>query len=300
MEAQRRFALELLSACGYDPEAGRLDPTAHPFEIAIGPGDVRITTRYYEDFFNAGIFGTLHEMGHALYEQGLPKEHWGTPRGDAVSLGVHESQSRTWENLVGRSLGFWERFFPRAREVFASLGDVSLEDFHFAVNAVEPSLIRVEADEVTYNLHILVRLELELALFRGELSPEDLPEAWAEKYRDHLGVAPKDYKDGVMQDVHWAGGFSATSPPTPWATSTPPSSSRRRRPSSAPWSLGLPGESSSPSWTGRARGSTPREAASAPGSWWNGSRGRPRAPGPSWPTWRKSTPPSTADAVPGT
>ena len=207
VEAQRRFALELLSACGYDLEAGRLDPTAHPFEIAIGPGDVRITTRYYEDFFNAGIFGTLHEMGHALYEQGLPKEHWGTPRGEAVSLGVHESQSRTWENLVGRSLGFWERFFPRAREIFASLGDVSLEDFHFAVNAVEPSLIRVEADEVTYNLHILVRLELELALFRGELSPEDLPEAWAEKYRDHLGVAPKDYKDGVMQDVHWAGGL---------------------------------------------------------------------------------------------
>ncbi|GAA6755040.1 thermostable carboxypeptidase 1 [Thermus thalpophilus] len=206
-EAQRAFALELLQACGYDLEAGRLDPTAHPFEISIGPGDVRITTRYYEDFFNAGIFGTLHEMGHALYEQGLPKEHWGTPRGEAVSLGVHESQSRTWENLVGRSLGFWERFFPRAKEVFASLADVGLEEFHFAVNAVAPSLIRVEADEVTYNLHILVRLELEVALFRGELALEDLPEAWAEKYRAYLGVAPKDYKDGVMQDVHWSGGL---------------------------------------------------------------------------------------------
>jgi carboxypeptidase Taq len=206
-EAQRAFALELLQACGYDLEAGRLDPTAHPFEISIGPGDVRITTRYFEDFFNAGIFGTLHEMGHALYEQGLPKEHWGTPRGEAVSLGVHESQSRTWENLVGRSLGFWERFFPRAKEVFPSLADVRLEEFHFAVNAVEPSLIRVEADEVTYNLHILVRLELEVALFRGELALEDLPEAWAEKYRAYLGVAPKDYKDGVMQDVHWSGGL---------------------------------------------------------------------------------------------
>ncbi|WP_234554659.1 carboxypeptidase M32 [Thermus caliditerrae] len=206
-EAQRAFALELLQACGYDLEGGRLDPTAHPFEISIGPGDVRITTRYFEDFFNAGIFGTLHEMGHALYEQGLPKEHWGTPRGEAVSLGVHESQSRTWENLVGRSLGFWERFFPRAKELFPSLQDVALEDFHRAVNAVEPSLIRVEADEVTYNLHILVRLELELALFRGELALEDLPGAWAEKYRAYLGVAPKDYKDGVMQDVHWSGGL---------------------------------------------------------------------------------------------
>jgi len=206
-EAQRGFALELLKACGYDLEAGRLDPTAHPFEISIGPGDVRITTRYYEDFFNAGIFGTLHEMGHALYEQGLPKEHWGTPRGEAVSLGVHESQSRTWENLVGRSLGFWEHFFPRAQEVFPSLEDVRLEDFHLAINAVEPSLIRVEADEVTYNLHILVRLELELALFRGALALEDLPGAWEERYRAYLGVAPKDYKDGVMQDVHWSGGM---------------------------------------------------------------------------------------------
>lgn len=206
-EAQKAFALELLAACGYDLEAGRLDPTAHPFEISIGPGDVRITTRYFEDFFNAGIFGTLHEMGHALYEQGLPKEHWGTPRGEAVSLGVHESQSRTWENLVGRSLGFWERFFPRAKEHFPSLRDVALEDFHRAINAVEPSLIRVEADEVTYNLHILVRLELELLLFRGELSLEDLPGAWAERYRAYLGVAPRDYKDGVMQDVHWSGGL---------------------------------------------------------------------------------------------
>ena len=206
-EAQKAFALELLAACGYDLEAGRLDPTAHPFEISIGPGDVRITTRYFEDFFNAGIFGTLHEMGHALYEQGLPKEHWGTPRGEAVSLGVHESQSRTWENLVGRSLGFWERFFPRAKEHFPSLRDVALEDFHRAINAVELSLIRVEADEVTYNLHILVRLELELSLFRGELALEDLPGAWEERYRAYLGVAPRDYKDGVMQDVHWSGGL---------------------------------------------------------------------------------------------
>ncbi len=206
-EKQEAFAKELLLALGYDLEAGRLDPTAHPFEISIGPGDVRLTTRYYEDFFNAGIFGTLHEMGHGLYEQGLPPEHWGTPRGEAVSLGVHESQSRTWENLVGRSFGFWRRFYPRAQAYFPALLDVSLEAFHFAINAVEPSLIRVEADEVTYNLHILIRFELELALFRNELAPEDLPLAWGERYRAYLGVAPRDYRDGVMQDVHWSGGL---------------------------------------------------------------------------------------------
>lgn len=206
-EKQEAFAKELLYALGYDLEAGRLDPTAHPFEISIGPGDVRLTTRYYEDFFNAGIFGTLHEMGHGLYEQGLPPEHWGTPRGEAVSLGVHESQSRTWENLVGRSLGFWKFFYPRAQALFPALADVPLEAFHFAINAVEPSLIRVEADEVTYNLHILVRFELELALLREEVSPEDLPLAWAERYRAYLGVAPRDYRDGVMQDVHWSAGL---------------------------------------------------------------------------------------------
>ncbi len=207
VEAQRALALELLAACGYDLEAGRLDPTAHPFAIGIGPGDVRITTRYYEDRFNSAIFGTLHEMGHALYEQGLPPEHWGTPLGEAASLGIHESQSRTWENLVGRSRGFWVRFFPRAQALFPSLQDVDLEAFHFAVNAVEPSLIRVEADEVTYNLHILVRFGLELALFRGKLAPEDLPGAWEEAYKAYLGVTPKDHKDGVMQDVHWSAGM---------------------------------------------------------------------------------------------
>ncbi len=204
---QEAFARELLQALGYDLEAGRLDPTAHPFEISIGPGDVRITTRYLENYLPTALFGTLHEMGHALYEQGLPPEHWGTPLGEAVSLGVHESQSRTWENLVGRSLAFWEAFFPRAQEVFESLRGVDLETFYRAVNAVEPSLIRVEADEVTYNLHILVRFELELALFRGRLALEDLPGAWEELYRRYLGVAPRDYKDGVMQDVHWSGGL---------------------------------------------------------------------------------------------
>ncbi len=205
-DAQRAWILEVLPELGYDLSAGRLDPTLHPFAIRIAPGDVRITTRYFEDYFNAAFFGSVHEAGHAMYEQGLPEAHWGTPLGESVSLGVHESQSRMWENLVGRSLGFWRHFFPRARARFFALEGVELEDFVFAVNEVRPSLIRVEADEVTYNLHVLLRFELELALFRGELEPEDLPQAWNEKMRAYLGLTPPDVKDGVMQDVHWSGG----------------------------------------------------------------------------------------------
>ena len=204
--AQEAFVLEVLPELGYDLTAGRLDPTLHPFAIRIHPGDVRITTRYFEDFFNPAFFGSVHEAGHAMYEQGLPEEHWGTPLGESVSLGIHESQSRMWENLVGRSRGFWRRFFPRAQARFEALRDVGLEDFVFAVNEVRPSPIRIEADEVTYNLHVLLRFELELALFRGELAPEDLPQAWNERMRAYLGLEPKDPAEGVMQDVHWSGG----------------------------------------------------------------------------------------------
>lgn len=204
---QSEVAHEVTALLGYDLESGRIDPTAHPFELSVGPGDVRITTRFYPDYFNAAFFGSVHEAGHAMYEQGLPAEHWGTPMGQAVSMGVHESQSRMWENLVGRSLGFWRFYYPRLQPRFEALADVTLEDFHRAVNAVQPSLIRVEADEVTYNLHILIRFELELALFRGELEVDDLPDAWNEKYREHLGVTPTSFKDGVMQDVHWSGGM---------------------------------------------------------------------------------------------
>jgi len=207
VEVQREIVYEVTGALGYDLEGGRIDPTAHPFELAVGPGDVRITTRYYPDYFNAAFFGGVHEAGHAMYEQGLPAEHWGTPMGQAVSMGVHESQSRMWENMVGRSLGFWRYFFPRLQPRFASLRDVRIEDFHRAVNAVKPSLIRVEADEVTYNLHILIRFEIELALFRGQLEVDDLPDAWNAKYRYYLGISPASYKDGVMQDVHWGSGL---------------------------------------------------------------------------------------------
>ena len=142
---------------------------------------MRITTRYDENCFSMAFFSVLHETGHALYDQGLPVEHWGTPRGDAVSLGIHESQSRMWENLVGRSLGFWRFFYPEAQKAFPVLSDVALEAFHFAINEVQPDLIRTEADEITYNLHILLRFELERALIRGDLQVADLPGAWNEK-----------------------------------------------------------------------------------------------------------------------
>jgi carboxypeptidase Taq len=207
VDAQERLARMAAQAIGYEFAGGRLDPTAHPFSTDIGPGDVRITTRYDEHSFNQAFFGTLHETGHALYDQGLPVEHWGTPRGDAVSLGIHESQSRMWENLVGRSLGFWRHFYPRTQRAFPILQDVSLEVFHFAINEVKPSLIRTEADEVTYNLHILLRFELERALMNGDLEVVDLPGAWADKMQAYLGLTPPDFSQGVMQDIHWSAGL---------------------------------------------------------------------------------------------
>jgi carboxypeptidase Taq len=204
---QERFATLAAQAIGYDFAGGRLDPTAHPFSVGIGPGDVRITTRFDEHSFSQAFFGTLHETGHALYDQGLPAEHWGTPRGDTVSLGIHESQSRLWENLVGRSLGFWRFFYPRAQKVFPVLQGIPLEVFHFAVNEVKPSLIRTEADEVTYNLHILLRFELERALMNGDLEVEDLPGAFNDKMRAFLGLTPPGPGQGVMQDIHWSAGL---------------------------------------------------------------------------------------------
>jgi carboxypeptidase Taq len=203
---QERFARRAAEKIGYDLAAGRLDPTAHPFSTGIGPGDVRITTRYDENFFGMAFFGTLHETGHALYDQGLPAEHWGAPLGDSVSLGIHESQSRLWENLVGRSLGFWKFFYPEAQQTFPALAGVDLAAFHFAVNEVRPDLIRTEADEITYNLHILLRFELELSLIKGDLQVADLPGAWNDKMQAFLGLTPPNHSQGVMQDVHWSAG----------------------------------------------------------------------------------------------
>jgi carboxypeptidase Taq len=207
VEAQDRFARLAAQAVGYDFAGGRLDPTAHPFMEGIGPGDVRITTRFDEHYFCPAFFGVLHETGHALYDQGLPADHWGTPRGNTVSLGIHESQSRLWENLVGRSLGFWRFFYPRAQETFGVLQDVPLQTFYFAVNEVTPSLIRTEADEVTYNLHILLRFELERALMNGDLEVPDLPEAFNDKMNAYLGLTPPGPGQGVMQDIHWSAGL---------------------------------------------------------------------------------------------
>ena len=204
--AQESLARLAAESIGYDFAAGRLDPTAHPFSVSLGPGDARITTRYDEYFFSTAFFGVLHEAGHALYNQGLPEEHWGNPMGESVSLGIHESQSRLWENFVGRSRGFWQFFYPLAQKAFPGLEDIGLDAFHFAVNAVSPSLIRTEADEVTYNLHILLRFELERALMGGDLQVAALPGAWNDRVQEFLGLATPDFSQGVMQDVHWSGG----------------------------------------------------------------------------------------------
>ncbi len=209
MAKQEAFGRDAAAArFGYDFAGGRLDRTVHPFATGIGPGDARITTRYDEDYFNDAFFSIAHEAGHGLYEQGLPKdEHFGSPLAEAVSLGIHESQSRLWENLVGRSRAYWTHAFPAAQAAFApTLDGVSADQFHFAVNAIAPSLIRVEADEATYNLHIMLRFELEQALLSGDLSAADLPGAWNEKYRDYLGLTPPDDREGCLQDVHWSFG----------------------------------------------------------------------------------------------
>lgn len=207
VEAQQTFARSAAEAIGFDFDAGRLDVTTHPFCSGIGPGDCRITTRYNPRFFNEAFFGVLHEAGHGIYEQGLLAEHFGTPLGSFCSLGIHESQSRLWENQVGRGRPFWEHFYPKARQAFpAALGDVSLDDFYFAINEARPSLIRVEADEATYNLHIILRFEMELALLTGDLKPADVPGAWNDRFRKMFGLTPPDDRRGCLQDIHWSMG----------------------------------------------------------------------------------------------
>ena len=203
---QESFISETVARLGYDLAAGRIDSSAHPFTSKIGPGDIRITTRFDPNSFVMALFSSIHETGHALYEQGLPVEHWGTPRGSSISMAIHESQSRMWENMVARSPGFWKHFYPAARKHFPWLQKIDIDKFLFALNEVRPSLIRTEADEVTYNLHIIMRFELEKMLIGGELEPDDLPEAWNSKMEQYLRLVPPDYADGVMQDVHWSGG----------------------------------------------------------------------------------------------
>lgn len=206
VSAQEAFAREAVRVMGYDFKSGRMDPSAHPFTVTMGPGDVRITTRYDEAAFGTAFFSALHEAGHGMYDQGLDPEHWGTPMGRPVSMGIHESQSLAWENCIGRSLGFWMFFYPKALSFFPHLSELPLESFHLAVNDVQRSLIRTEADEVTYNLHVMLRFELELALMRFAIEVKDLPELWEQKTREYLGLPVPDHSRGVMQDVHWAEG----------------------------------------------------------------------------------------------
>jgi carboxypeptidase Taq len=207
VERQQVFGQAAAAAIGFDFTAGRLDVTTHPFCSGTGPGDCRITTRYNPHCLSESLFGILHEAGHGLYEQGLDPEHYGTPIGTAASLGIHESQSRLWENQVGRSRPFWEHFFPRARQVFLdALSDVSLDQFVFAVNNVRPSFIRIEADEATYNMHIILRFELEQALLTGDLKPADVPAAWNEKFQKSFQLTPPSNALGCLQDIHWSMG----------------------------------------------------------------------------------------------
>lgn len=207
-DAQRSFATGAATAIGFRFDEGRLDESAHPFCTGIGPGDCRLTTRYDEHHFPGAFFGVLHEAGHGIYEQGLDRSTYGTPIGDAASLGVHESQSRMWENFVGRSRAFWTHFYPKAQTTFPeALGGVGRDDFYGAVNDVRPSFIRVEADEVTYNLHIMIRFELEQRLIGGDLQPADVPAAWNKAYAESLGITPPNDAQGCLQDVHWSAGL---------------------------------------------------------------------------------------------
>jgi carboxypeptidase Taq len=209
--AQDAFVRSVATSLGFDLQRGRIDRSTHPFCSGTHPGDVRLTTRFLETDFLDGLGSTMHETGHALYEQGLPPEFAGTPRGQAASLGLHESQSRLWENHVGRGRAFWTWAFPRAREAFAgtafSQAGWDADDVFRAANRVEPSLIRVEADEVTYDLHVALRFDLERALVRGDLAVADLPGAWSERMMKSLGIEVPDDARGCLQDVHWSCGL---------------------------------------------------------------------------------------------
>ncbi len=205
-EDQRAFSMRLLEAIGFDLTRGRLDTAPHPFCTNFSVNDVRLTTRF-KDYLPSAIFGTLHEAGHGMYEQNSPQGWDRTPLAGGVSLGWHESQSRTWENLIGRSKAFWQFFYADLQKTFPGLANKDLETFYRAVNKSEPSLIRVEADEVTYNLHIMVRFEMETGMLDGSIPVKDVPAVWNQKYEEYLGITPPDDARGCLQDVHWSGGL---------------------------------------------------------------------------------------------
>ncbi|MFE8695729.1 carboxypeptidase M32 [Cytobacillus sp. FJAT-53684] len=206
-EKQRDFSLEILKQMGYNFQAGRLDETVHPFATGLNPGDVRVTTKYDESDFRTAVFGTIHEGGHALYEQNISMDLIGTPLCDGTSMGIHESQSLFYENFVGRQYSFWKKNYQLLKSYSSGqFNEVGLDDFYRAINESKPSLIRIEADELTYPLHIIIRYEIEKGLFNGEMEVKDLPEIWNQKYEQYLGIKPENEAQGVLQDVHWSGG----------------------------------------------------------------------------------------------
>jgi len=207
VEKQAAFNRTIAAAMGFDFDAGRLDVSAHPFCTGLCPLDVRMTTRYDEHALGQSLFGVMHEAGHGLYEQGLDPAQVGTPMGTYASLGIHESQSRLWENQIGRSRPFWQHYFPKLQAEFPAWADVPLEDWHFAINTVRPSLIRVEADEVTYGLHIMLRFDLERQMLAGRLAVSDVPAAWNERMKQELGITPPNDAQGCLQDIHWSLGI---------------------------------------------------------------------------------------------
>lgn len=204
---QKQLSQWIAERIGYSFQRGRLDETSHPFCTTLGPHDCRILTRYQANYFPSAFYSTLHEAGHGLYEQGLPTQWYGFPAGSYASLGVHESQSRLWENFVGRSQAFWQWCFPEIRKQTDAWQGLDADTIFRDANLVEPSLVRVEADEVTYNLHILIRFEIEQELLNGQLSVADAPNAWNERYQHYLGIKPPNHRDGILQDVHWSAGL---------------------------------------------------------------------------------------------
>ncbi|WP_066294516.1 carboxypeptidase M32 [Bacillus sp. FJAT-29937] len=207
-ENQRQFSLKILEQMGYNFNAGRLDETVHPFAIGLNPSDVRVTTRYDENDLQTAVFGTIHEGGHALYEQNISQDLIGTPLCDGTSMGIHESQSLFYENFVGRHPSFWKKNFNLLKEYSAGqFDDVAVDDFCLAINESKPSLIRIEADELTYPLHVIIRYEIEKGLFNDEIEVKDLPKVWNDKYEEYLGIRPDHDGKGVLQDVHWSGGM---------------------------------------------------------------------------------------------
>jgi len=206
VEQQKVYSKFILEQMGFDFEAGRLDESVHPFATGLNPGDVRITTRYLPNDVTSALFGTIHEGGHAMYEQNIAEELIGTTLCTGTSMGIHESQSRFWENVIGRSRPFWNAYYAELQSKFPQLASIDMDTFYRGNNVVKPQLIRIEADELTYNLHIIIRYEIEKMIFNEGLQAKDLPKVWNEKYEQYLGVTPPNNAEGVLQDVHWSGG----------------------------------------------------------------------------------------------